>query len=196
LIDLYTLIRHPGLTESKRPSLLHTFWALAIANLVDHVEGREPTPKCDFTSPEMREQVLIDASPDAVYDSLMNAEKFTRWFGAHVGIEPYVGGRFAMGGFDMDPDPAKIVELEPGRKMAMRWTNGLISGWELEGSGGKTRLTLVQSGFDEQNPPYGGWTGWLGGIAELRRFHELSDWRPTWVGVEVPGIPDGMLAID
>ncbi len=38
--------------------------------------------------------------------------------------------------------------------------------------------------------------GWLGGFAEPRRFHELPDWRPMWLDVAVPGMPDGMPTID
>ena len=56
--------------------------------------------------------------------------------------------------------------------------------WELEDSGGKTRLTVVQSGFDAGRPPYGAWAGIVSGVAELRRFHELSDWRPIWLESE------------
>ena len=182
--------------ETSTLSLVYTYWALAIVNLVDHVEGRELTPKCDFTSPRMREQLLIGASPQAVYHSLADPETFARWFGAKIEIEPYVGGRWSMGGFDLDPSPAKIVELEPGRKMSIAWEGGMVSSWELAESDGKTRLTFVQSGFDEDNPPYGAWMGWLGGFAELRRFHELPDWRPMWLEVHVPGMPDGMLTID
>lgn len=184
-----------AITDTSVRGVLHTYWALSIANLVDHLEGRELTPMCDFTSPQMRGQILIDAPPDAVFDSLVDADKFRRWFGANVDIEPYVGGRFAMGGFDLDPTPAKIIELEPGRKMTIEW-DGVVAGWELEDSGGTTRLTFVQSGFDTKHPPYGGWMGWLGGIAELRRFHELRDWRPVWVEIDVPGIPEGMLTTD
>jgi len=176
--------------------VLHTYWSLAIANLVDYLEGRPLNPMCDFTSPEMRAEVLIDASPQAVYDSMMDPEQFSRWFGANVGIEPHVGGRFAMGGFELDPSPAKIVELEPGHKMSMRWDHGMVAGWELTDSAGKTRLTFVQSGFDATNPPYDAWMGWLSGVAELRRYHELSDWRPIWLQVEMPGMPEGMLTTD
>jgi uncharacterized protein YndB with AHSA1/START domain len=185
-----------AVAETSILGALYTFWALALANLVDHLEGREPTPKCDFTSPRMREQILIAARREAVFDSLIDPAKFRRWFGANVDIEPYVGGRFAMGGFDLDPTPAKILELEPGRKMTMAWEGGLVASWELEDSDGKTRITLVQSGFDDKQPPYGAWLGWLSGVAELRRFHELSDWRPIWVEVEMPGVPDGMLATE
>nr|WP_307868865.1 SRPBCC domain-containing protein [Umezawaea beigongshangensis] len=111
-----------------------------------------------------------------VYDSLVN---------------PEVGGRFATGGFDLDENPAKIVDLEPGRRMSMSWEN-LVDTRELADADGKTRLTFVQSGFDGR-PPRAGWLGRLGGVAELCRFHERSDWRPTWIEVEVPGLPEGML---
>lgn len=184
-----------AMTGASIRGVLQTFWALSIANLVDYVEGRELTAKCDFTSARMREEVLIDATPDVVYDSLINAEKFSRWFGFKVEIEPYVGGRFAMGGFDADPSPAKILELEPGRKASMAFGD-VVAGWELAGSGGKTRLTFVQSGFDDDQPPYASWMGWLSGVAELRRFHELDDWRQIWLEVEAPGLPEGIITAD
>jgi uncharacterized protein YndB with AHSA1/START domain len=175
--------------------VMQTFWALAIANLIDHVEGRDITAKVDLTSPLMRHEQVIAASPQEVYDSLVDPKAFARWFGAKVDIEPYVGGRWAMGGFEMDEYPAKIIELEPGRKMSMRWDDGLVASWELADSDGRTRLTLIQSGFDENQPPYDGWLGWLSGIAELRRFHELPDWRPVWLEVHIDGMPDGILTI-
>jgi uncharacterized protein YndB with AHSA1/START domain len=184
------------IAEAGIRSVLHTYWSLAIANLADHLAGRELTPMCDFTSAEMREQVLIAASTDAVYDSLIDPAKFRQWFGANVDIEPRVGGRFAMGGFDLDPDPAKILELEPGRKMTLAWPDGNATTWELEESGGKTRLTFIHSGFDEQRPPYGAWMGWLSGVAELRRYHEIPNWRALWFGIEMPGMPEGMLTTD
>jgi uncharacterized protein YndB with AHSA1/START domain len=184
-----------ALGDNRVASQLHTFWALALANLVDHVEGRELTARCDLTSPEMRAQVIIGAAPDAVFDSLINPDTFARWFGARAGIEPHIGGRFAMGGVEVDPNPAKIIDLAADRKLSLRWPNGMVTDWELEGSAGRTRLTIVQSGFDDTNPPYGSWMGWLGGVAELRRFHELPGWRPMWLTLEVPGLPDDLLTI-
>ncbi|MEU7869949.1 SRPBCC family protein [Dactylosporangium sp. NPDC049140] len=175
---------------------LQTFWSLAIANLADYVAGRDLTPKCDYTSAEMRASVLIDATPEAVFGSLTQAETFQRWFGAKVDIEPFVGGRFAMGGFDVDPGGVKFVEFEPGRKATLNFAGALTSSWELDGSDGKTRLTFVQSGFDVDNPPYPGWAGWLGGVAELRRFHEIPQWRTIWREMHAPGIPAEMLTID
>jgi uncharacterized protein YndB with AHSA1/START domain len=175
---------------------LSTFWSLAIANLADYLAGRELTPKCDFTSSDLRASVVIDAAPDKVFDSMIQPEVFRKWFGANVDIEPYLGGRFAMGGFDLDPGGAKFVEFEPGRKAALRFADGETTSWELEGSDGKTRLTMVHSGFDPANPPYAGWAGWLGGIAGLRHYHELPRRRSIWHQVEVAGVPAAVLAID
>jgi uncharacterized protein YndB with AHSA1/START domain len=171
---------------------LQTFWSLAIANLADYLEGRELTPRCDFTSSELRASMVIDATPGEVFDSMVQPEHIQQWFGARVDIEPHVGGRFAMGGFELDPGGATFVEFEPGRKATLRFADGMISSWELEGSDGKTRLTTMQSGFDPTNPPYPGWAGWLGGLAALRRYHELPGQRSIWRGIEVAGIPEGM----
>lgn len=173
-------------------SLLHPFWALSIANLVDHVEGRPLNPKCDFTSPELREQVTIGASPQAVFESLADSKQFSRWFGAHIEVEPWVGGRVAMGDLDMGTS-SKVVDLEPGRRMSIAWAEDMVSTWELEESGGRTRLTFVQSGFP---PAYGAWMGNLAGLAELRRYHELSDWHPIRLAVHLDGLPDGLIELN
>ncbi len=122
----------------------------------------------------------------SVYDSLTTSEKASQWFGFPIGIEPWVGGRFAMGGFD-GGFAAKIVDVEPGRKMSIDWGPTGVSTWELEDSDGQTRLTFVQSGFDENRPPHAAWLGWLSGVAELRRYNELGEWRPLW-------LPDGSTA--
>jgi uncharacterized protein YndB with AHSA1/START domain len=175
---------------------LQTFWSLAIVNLADYLAGRALTPKCDFTSADLRAEVIIDAAPEAVFDSMTESEQFRRWSGANVDIEPYVGGRFAMGGFEMDPGGVKFVEFEPGRKATLRFADGLTASWELDGSDGKTRLTTVQSGFDPTNPPYPGWAGWLAGLAELRRYHELPRWRSIWRQIEAAGVPEEMFSTD
>lgn len=174
---------------------MHTFWALSIANLVEYVEGRELTPKCDFTSARMRAEVVVDAVPEAVFDSLIDPAQLARWFGAKIEVEPEVGGRWAMGGFDTDPAPAKILDLDAGKSLSMGWDDGLVTTWELAESGGRTRLTIMQSGFDAKQPPYGSWMGWLGGVAELRRYHSLASWRSMWLEVQLNGAPEGILTI-
>ncbi|MFI6741273.1 SRPBCC domain-containing protein [Nonomuraea sp. NPDC050451] len=169
------------ITGKSIRGVLETYWCLSIANLAEHLEGRELTPKIDFCSVDLRAQVTIDASPEKVFESLIDSEAVTRWFGFPIEIEPYVGGRFAMGGLANDPNPAKVLELEPGSKFSLDWGAPGVGTWELEGSGGQTRLTLVQSGFDTARPPYAAWGGILSGIAELRRYHEVPDWQPVFM---------------
>src|SRR4051794_28785484 len=113
---------------------LQTFWTLAVANLADYLAGRAPTPKCDFTSAQLHTSIVIDAAPDAVFASMTESEQFSQWSGVHVDIEPYVGGRFAMGGFELDPGGARFVEFEPGRSATVRFADGMVNSWELEGS--------------------------------------------------------------
>lgn len=175
-------------------AILGTFWSLAIANLVDHVEGRVTTPKCDFTATEtLRTELTVGGTPDDVYASLMEPERFRQWFLANISVEPHVGGRWAMGDtFDDEDSTARIIGLDPGSRVVLDWGD-MVSTWELEGSRGRTRLTFVNSGFDSDNPPYADWTGWLSGLAALRRFHELPDARSIWLSVDWPGMGDGVL---
>jgi uncharacterized protein YndB with AHSA1/START domain len=169
-----------ALDMSTIRGVLQVFWSMAMANLVDYLEGREVGPRTDFATADLRGEVLIDAPVDAVYTSLTDSDQVSAWFGYRIGIEPFVGGRFAMGGFD-NPQPAKVVDLDPGRAMSVDWGNNGVVGWELAESQGRTRLTFVQSGFDSGRPPLSAWTGWLAGLSQLRRFHELPDWRPIWL---------------
>ncbi len=180
-------------TETGTRSLMYTFWALSVANLVDHVEGRPLTPKCDFTSTVMREHLTVAAPRGAVFDSLINPEEFSRWFGAHIELEPHVGGRVTMGPVVEGQPASKIVELEPGRKLSVAWTESMITTWELDDAEGGTRLTFVQSGFDSGS--YAAWMGNLAGLAELRRYHELPTWRPIRLAVHMEGLPAGMVEL-
>ncbi|KKK06376.1 SRPBCC family protein [Micromonospora sp. HK10] len=164
---------------------LQTFWALSIANLAAHVAGEPLLPRTDFTSTDLRAEVTIDAPLDRVWTSLTDSEQASAWFGYPIGIEPWVGGRYAMGGFDTGY-AAKVVDLDPGRLLSVDWGPFGVSTWELAESAGKTKLTMVQSGFDESNPPYTPWSGNVASLYELRRFNELAEWQSIWVSVELP----------
>ncbi|MBB5874544.1 uncharacterized protein YndB with AHSA1/START domain [Allocatelliglobosispora scoriae] len=180
------------LTTPGDRSLMHTYWALALANLADYAEGREPLVLCDFTSPELRAEVLIDADRQAVYTSLTEPEHFSRWAGVKLEAELHPGGRWAMGGFEANPHPARVLDIQPGSSMSIDWGE-MVQSWELADSDGRTRLAFVHSGFDETQPPYDGWLGALAGLVELRRYHEIKNWRTAWVEVHLDGIPDGLL---
>jgi uncharacterized protein YndB with AHSA1/START domain len=156
---------------------LMVFWSLALGNLTDHLMGRQTTPRCDYTARDLRMEIGIGAPRAAVFDSLTDSGKFSRWFGLPVEIEPYAGGSWAIrhGG------PIGTVHaVEPGRLLSLKEDSG-ISTWELEDDGDGTLLRVGLSGFDPEAPPYPGWTGWLSAISTLRRFHEVRGWTPIWL---------------
>ncbi|SIR94087.1 SRPBCC family protein [Micromonospora avicenniae] len=173
--------------------VLQTYWCLSVANLALHLEGRPLLPKVDFTSTEMRGEIVIDAPMAKVFTSLTDSEQASAWFGHPIGIEPWVGGRYAMGGFEAGY-AAKVVDLDPGRKVSVDWGAPGVTTWELAESDGKTKLTFVQSGFDESNPPYAAWAGSLSGLYELRRYNELADWQSMWLTEEPSAEPETVTA--
>jgi uncharacterized protein YndB with AHSA1/START domain len=173
--------------------VLFTYWSLAIKNLVDFLEGRDHTPKCDFTSALLREQIVIDAPPEAVFDALINQEKFSRWFGYPIEIDPRVGGRWAMGTAEIGYAPVgTILELDPGRKLSMAEEGGGTVSWQLENTDRKTRLTVVEESTDMERSAYPGWCAWLSAVTELRRFNEMTDWRPVWLDANAPDTTEGI----
>lgn len=184
-----------AIEDEAHAGVVQTFWPLVLGNLVEHVEGRLVFGFCDFTTAEQRHEWDIAASAEEILEALTDTERFARWFGARAEIEPYVGGRWAMGSFEDNPHPAKIIALDTER-FALEFPDGMVSSWELAESGGKTRLTFVQSGFDGGAPPYGSWMGWLSGFVDMRRMLELADWKPMWHSMEMPGLPDGVLVLE
>lgn len=155
--------------------MLQTFWAATLANLVDFVEDRETLALTDLTSSVLRAETTIDAPIGEVFSSLIDGEKVSAWFGFPTEITPEVGGRYGFG---------TIADLEDGRRLSVDYGPMGVAAWELDGSEGKTRIVITQSGFGPDQPPYAAWLGTLSGLAELRRFHEISPWLPIWVDVQ------------
>jgi uncharacterized protein YndB with AHSA1/START domain len=169
-----------------RRTPVHDFWRLAIANLANHVEGRELAPAHDLSRTrrsEVRAELDIDAPSEQVFASLIEPEQLDRWISGHADVDPRVGGHIT---WDDGGQPMKILELEPGRTLAHAWQFGgqeTVVRWELQGSGGRTHLTLVHSGWSEERPGDADQTqaGWLAFLAELKRMHELG---PAWRRIE------------
>jgi uncharacterized protein YndB with AHSA1/START domain len=177
-----------ALAESSSLSVIQTFWAFSLGNLVDFLAGRSVAYRCDFTSSRLRAEVEINAPRERIYAALVDSDQISVWSGFPIGIEPWVGGRFAMGGLDepmLDQlgEAARIVALEPGRKMSVDFGDGGVATWELEDSQGKTRLTFVQSGFSTPRPPYAAWLGTVTGSLSLRRYVEEPDWQSIYVAM-------------
>jgi uncharacterized protein YndB with AHSA1/START domain len=138
---------------------------------------------------EIRKSIVIDAPPDKVYRSLIDEKELVRWMPTEAKLDPRAGGalrfKFRWAARNMDTEvTGKIVELVPGKKVAYTWVAAMHSDrdptrmddapaalvtWSLEElPGGRTKVTLVQKGFDERFRQDGE-SGWEHFLAELKR---------------------------
>ena len=149
------------------------FWCLALQNLRSYVEEGVVAWRPDFGlqfGSEVRLEISAAAGPGVVYRALMEPDQLSRWMMADDAIvEATVGGRYDLGWPEQSGRPLAILELEPDKRLTYSWADPAIDGtvvtWELEGSDGATRITLVHSGFGDQAASqgeyYGGWADFL-----------------------------------
>ncbi|HEX8228342.1 MAG TPA: SRPBCC domain-containing protein [Chloroflexia bacterium] len=198
------VIRHNGGEGAEGAGIytLEDWWFLSLENLRRHLAGKRDYVHYDFSAQpdpaDIRHTIEIDAPPEKVFEALIEPKQIERWIASKATVEPHVGGRYELG-WGEGAGAVKIVELEPGRKLSYSWpeprlsedappANETIVTWELEGSGGKTRLTLVHSGFtpgeniDHLRP------GWLNFLSWVK---SLSEFGPNWQ-TPVKLLPEGM----
>jgi uncharacterized protein YndB with AHSA1/START domain len=162
-------------------AILWTFWLVPAQALADYLDGRETGPRIDFDAlaasketGEMRVGITIDAPPERVFPYFVEPEKLDRWIGMGSRVDARVGGEIEI---HEGQGAATIRELDPPHRLAVGWDEkpGMLVTWELEGSGGTTRLTVVHSGFDDDDPrDVGAWGGWMHGLAQLKRLLETG----------------------
>lgn len=160
------------------------FWFLALENLRRAVDGRDDAVvRLDLTASmlgDITHTLDIEASPEAVFKALIDPEQMNRWIASNAVVEPQVGGRYELG---WGMGPVRIVELVPNQRLAVvdednpEGTPPNVLTWTLEGSQGRTRLTLVHSGFTPDQDNSGLYTGWLNFMSWLK---SLVEYGPTW----------------
>jgi uncharacterized protein YndB with AHSA1/START domain len=164
-------------------SIPEDFWFLSLENLRRHLDGKPPV-RCDYTQPmlgDIERTIEIDGAPEAVFDLLIKPEQLNRWIASNATVEPVVGGRYDYG-WPNDTSLTKILELVPNQrlKIDLQHENEEIITWTLEGSGGKTRLTLVHSGFAPDQYTGDISTGWLNFMSWMKSIVEYGDsWQPA-----------------
>lgn len=166
---------------------LEDFWFLSLENLRRFLDGRPAEARVDFSLPltgDIRHSLTIDAQPQKVFEALIRPDQLERWIASRATVEPRIGGQYDFGweGFG----PLKIVELQENRRLAYNMPEAsdpeggvqdTLVTWTLEESGGKTRLTLVHSGFDADQSTGGLHAGWLNFMNWVR---SLCEYGPEW----------------
>ncbi len=186
------MVQQQGIPRSHDISsyTFEDFWFLSLENLRRHVDGKPPV-RCDFSKPmlgDIRHTVDIDGSREAVFETLIRPEQLERWIASNATIEPRVDGRYDFGW--KGTGPVKILELIPNEKLSYSWTEAeteTVVTWSLEGSEGKTRLTLVHSGFAPTQKTGGLNAGWLNFMSWVK---SLVEYGPGWKPAVIPLTPE------
>ncbi len=119
---------------------------------------------------EIKQTVLLDASPVEVYEAYTDPKKHSAFTGQEATGAPKVGGKFTAGDGYIT---GRYVELEKGKKILQEWTT---TEWPagyppslleltVRPKGKKTELTMVHSKVPEEQVEYyaGGWKEWYWG---------------------------------
>lgn len=119
---------------------------------------------------EVTRSVEIHAPPSAVFHALTSADTIERWFCAidDVRLDARVGGAIGFVDPVFGPVRGTVTELEPGRRIAFafseNWPRSLA--FTLEPVPAGTKVSLVQSGFDQIEERDFGIPGLVEGVAE------------------------------
>ena len=138
---------------------------------------------------EIKKSIEIDAPPDVIYRALTEEKELVQWMPTEARLDLRVGGalrfRFHWEARNVDTEvTGKIVELIPGRKVSYTWVAAMRSDrdparmegapaalvtWTLEElPGRRTRVSLLQKGFDERFRQDGE-SGWEHFLSQLKR---------------------------
>jgi activator of HSP90 ATPase len=122
-----------------------------------------PSTAANQTRTSLHQDVDLEASPQRVYDVLLDSKKFAAFSGMPAEIDPKAGGAFSMfGGLIV----GRNVELTPNQRIVQawrptHWDPGIYSivKFELKPQGSGTLLLLDHTGFPEGEFDHldGGW---------------------------------------
>jgi uncharacterized protein YndB with AHSA1/START domain len=100
------------------------------------------------TETTVEREVEIAATPETVWQFLVDPEKVARWFGSRAWLDPRPGGQYRVDVIDGHIANGEFAELDPPRRLVHTF------GWEPEGGrenpvprGDGTLLRFRHSGF-------------------------------------------------
>lgn len=138
--------------------------------------------------------IEIAAPPDAVWRALTDADELVRWFPLEARVQPEAGGTVWMRWNDQYQGASRIEVWEPGTHLRIAFPldgpGAVVTDYYLRGSGGRTTLRVVTSGFgdgtswdDFFDGVRFGWTAELCGLRHYLERHRGEDRRVVWIRV-------------
>jgi len=136
---------------------------------------------------ELVTDIQIDASPDRVFEALVDPAQVPQWWGqagiyrcTAFEIDRRVGGTWQCSGVGGDGSAftisGKILEIDPPRVLAYTWkatwTGAFTTAvrWELTPAGGGTRVRVRHTGLAAKPELAQSYRGWPRMLGWLQRF--------------------------
>jgi uncharacterized protein YndB with AHSA1/START domain len=141
----------------------------------------------------------VDASPDAAFRALTDADELARWWVTSAESDARTGGSYSYR-FEFEDESrnhtytGEYIDVTPAERVAYPWRTGLGPtevDFRLEPAGGGTRVRLVHSGWSEG----GDWDesvqmheqGWTFFLDNLKAYLERGeDSRAAAMGMKTP----------
>lgn len=158
------------------------FWLVHLENLRRYLDGKPiadtRTDYSDESTAAIRHEIDIDAAPDRIFQVLTDPQEMEKWI-ASSGT--FTGDEISYGWEGVGT--IKILELQPNRQLKHSWFGTSVVTWTLSEHDGKTRLTFVHSGFDDDRKRDER-TGWLNFLSWIRAIAEYGDqWRTIVIDI-------------
>ncbi|MFN7937673.1 MAG: SRPBCC family protein [Bryobacteraceae bacterium] len=189
---------HLSLRTELPPMLIgmahpHDFFTTALENLRRLLAGGTPAWFPEYggaTQGDPSLAIEIEASCEQVFDALVNPAQLNRYIGPDAKVDPQPGGEYTYGW--KGGGPMKILDIVPNRKLSFNWhyeheneqMPETVVSWTLEGSEGRTRLTLIHSGFAKKRPGDDYRSGWMKYMNEMKSMLELG---AMWTAARLEG---------
>ena len=159
-------------------------WFIALENLRRWLDGRPADIRIPW-SQNLRGNIeincLVDAPAARVWAVLCEERELERWMATAAQIELRVGGACELGWPGMQP--MRILELQPQRLLTYSMSDEnepeAFVRWKLQEEAGRTRLSLLNSGYAPDDDTSGLHVGWRNFLSWARSAAEYgADWQP------------------
>jgi uncharacterized protein YndB with AHSA1/START domain len=140
---------------------------------------------------EIKKNIVIDATPEAVFKAITDPNELIQWFPDQAILEPKIGGKMKFSFFKTDSEyrqmdyfpEGTITEIIPNKKISYTWQEPNIPGfpntvvtWELEKmEDNKTRLKLFHTGFKPDETAKKHNEGWSHFLSQLIKYCAKRD---------------------
>ncbi|SRR6266568_9613866 len=108
---------------------------------------------------QIEKEILIEAPIDVVWRVVTEPAQITQWFASTAELEGRSGGEGRLAFQQGETYSLQVETFEPPHRFAYRWLhesgakarpdNSMLVEFTLHDEAGKTRLRVVESGFDE-----------------------------------------------